>query len=427
MTRMHMVYEWEAEYAPWRNSSAVPLQQWSSRTPRPKKRLVDRTLWQSLSTTEKMPRFQQCLAGQARDLSLRVSAYRSPDLAQVRAAVTAELAARRASVVVAVFWGRHRYVKILWQYLERNLRSNGGVVDRVLAITLKRDRAEEFSKGAELLAAASSKYPREVTQTTFCSQPFGCAYDDILVDPHVVYIKIDDDIIFIKDGSFEHLVYQTLFNDDYTFYSGSVVNNPHSYGVHKFAGALPPMTYHWPRLGTPSLRTKHPDAMTDYYGKTLHDAVGSKAHEAFVYNVALGRLDVYAFDLWNMHQCQCSHPQDDLGMCLYGFYRWSINAFSFVKNVTAQYSTRTPKFDEPTVSIGWVGAIAPHRVAIVGESLFVHCQVRDAVPTPASLAALSCTSLSHRLSPLLSSTVHKAANIPSRLRSSRRDSASLVQ
>ena len=115
--------------------------------------------------------------------------------------------------------------------------------------------------------------------------------------------------------------------------------------------------------------------MDDYYGKTLADAVGSKAHEAFIYNAALGRLDVYTFDLWNMHQCQCSHPQEDLGMCLYGFYRWSINAFAYLRNVTARYNARTPKFDEPTVSIGWVGAIAPHRVAIVGESLFVHCQV----------------------------------------------------
>ncbi len=36
---------------------------------------------------------------------------------------------------------------------------------------------------------------------------------------------------------------------------------------------------------------KH-DAMHRY------DRTGSKAHEAFIHNVAMGRLDVYTFDLW---------------------------------------------------------------------------------------------------------------------------------
>ena len=42
---------------------------------------------------------------------------------------------------------------------------------------------------------------------------------------------------------------QTLFNKDYTFYSGSVVNNPHGYGIHAFAGAYPPATFHFKQFG----------------------------------------------------------------------------------------------------------------------------------------------------------------------------------
>jgi hypothetical protein len=45
--------------------------------------------------------------------------------------VRVELAARGAKVSVAVFWGRERYVSILWRYLERNLAANGGIVDEV--------------------------------------------------------------------------------------------------------------------------------------------------------------------------------------------------------------------------------------------------------------------------------------------------------
>jgi hypothetical protein len=47
---------------------------------------------------------------------------------QVTAAVRQELDARGAYASVAVFWGRERYVTLLWQYLERNLRVNGGIV-----------------------------------------------------------------------------------------------------------------------------------------------------------------------------------------------------------------------------------------------------------------------------------------------------------
>ena len=98
------------------------------------------------------------------------------------------------------------------------------------------DDADGAAGARAILENFVKKYPNAVLDVPFCSHPFGCAYDEILTDPKVVYTKIDDDIIFIKDGSFEHLVYQTLFNKDYTFYSGSVVNNPHSYGVHRFAG-----------------------------------------------------------------------------------------------------------------------------------------------------------------------------------------------
>jgi hypothetical protein len=60
--------------------------------------------------------------------------------------------------------------------------------------------------------------------------------------------------------------------------------------------------------------------------------------------------------------------------------RWSINAFSYLRNVTKKYRWPIPKFDEPAIGIDWPTYLAPHRVGVVGESLFVHCQVsgRDA-------------------------------------------------
>lgn len=52
------------------------------------------------------------------------------------------------------------------------------------------------------------RYPGIVKRVPFCPKAYGCAFDEILVDPHAIYVKLDDDILFIKDGSVEHLVYQ---------------------------------------------------------------------------------------------------------------------------------------------------------------------------------------------------------------------------
>jgi hypothetical protein len=52
-------------------------------------------------------------------------------------------------------------------------------------------------------------------------------------------------------------------------------------------------------------------------------------HESFIYNAANGRLDVYAFDIWNMNECKCADPQPAMDFCHNGFYRWSINAIAW--------------------------------------------------------------------------------------------------
>jgi hypothetical protein len=81
-------------------------------------------------------------------------------------------------------------------------------LDKVIIITLRRDALADFQHAGALLDGAVAKYPGIVREVPFCQQAFGCAYDDIMTDPSAVYTKIDDDIIFIKDGSFEHLIYQ---------------------------------------------------------------------------------------------------------------------------------------------------------------------------------------------------------------------------
>lgn len=67
---------------------------------------------------------------------------------------------------------------------------------------------------------------------------------------------------------------QILFNKDYLFYSGAVVNNPHGYAVHAFVGALPPSTYHWRDLGKQHPPFVNVSTVVDlYYGKNIYDQV----------------------------------------------------------------------------------------------------------------------------------------------------------
>jgi hypothetical protein len=85
--------------------------------------------------------------------------------------VNAELLRRGAKVSVAVFWGRERYVTILWRYLERNLRANGGVVDEVVLITHNRDDATGAEGAKAILADAVRR----------CGRPSrGCSEPDLL-------------------------------------------------------------------------------------------------------------------------------------------------------------------------------------------------------------------------------------------------------
>ncbi len=69
----------------------------------------------------------------------------------------------------------------------------------------------------------------------FCPKAYGCAFDEIMTDPRAVYIKLDDDLVFIKDGSMEHLVYQVA--------ARLVRSSPRTWGV--WGGCSPAWVWSW--------------------------------------------------------------------------------------------------------------------------------------------------------------------------------------
>ena len=360
----------------WRKRGTLPLARWASEmivAPRVQSPPLDAT-FRTTAPAKRHDKFEECIDEQVVAMRARQLQYQSPEISEVQSAVKRILAARGLSVTLVVFWGRHRYVSLLWEYLRRNLVTHMGVVNKLVFVTDFRDANPERSKS--LLASVAKEAGVPVTIYKACSASFGCAFNQFSVDAATVYVKVDDDVIFIKDGSIEHMVYQMLENDDYVVYSGAVVNNPHSWAVHQLLGAHPKTTYHWQdTLSVPPDQPLRVRAAKVYYGANLGDYMGSKAHEAFVINAAIGRLDVYAFGLWNLNQCRCGLPQPQVGMCnAHGYYRWNINAIAWTFNKSTPIAT---SFNEPFISMEWPNAVAPHRSAIVGESLFVHCQVAE--------------------------------------------------
>ncbi len=69
------------------------------------------------------------------------------------------LDARKIVLSVVVFWGRGRYVRTLWPYIERNLKANMGIVGEVLLITHKRDHGEGQDESRAILESGTIAGP----------------------------------------------------------------------------------------------------------------------------------------------------------------------------------------------------------------------------------------------------------------------------
>jgi len=377
VSNLHESYKFLENYAPWRNLADISYAAWKAEFSHPRETRPPFALFETLDERARHDIFMECIADEAMDLQNRSRTYRSPRLSDVRTAARDVKVRTGFSVTGVVYWGRYRYVRILAKYLERNLAVNGGILDKLILI--HGDGFEGGLREPRMQAIAgdlAQRYPGVVKNYAHCVWGgFGCVFQSVITAGGTVYIKLDDDVIFIKDGSLEHMVLEMMDNEDYVFYSGSIVNNPTTIGLHKFVGAYPPLSYHWPTLG----RTTYPfvekkDTFETYFGKNLADQHGNQAHEAFIINAAAGRLDVYTFDAWNINECRAGWGQPDMGPVFRGFVRWSINAYVYTRERLELDKYPVSGEDEPTISANWVMRHAPHRAAALGETLFVHAQ-----------------------------------------------------
>ncbi|CEI68818.1 unnamed protein product [Fusarium venenatum] len=138
-----------------------------------------------------------------------------------------------------VFYGRRQSVSILDCYLKRNLVKNGGLLDGVIFVERTKD-PQDLALLQKLLESEDTyqKWQVEMSDEDNFSSGFGNSYDR--VEDDVMYVKIDDDIVFVEDSVIPSIVKKKIDHPEYYIVSANVVNQPLLSWVHWNLGAIRP-------------------------------------------------------------------------------------------------------------------------------------------------------------------------------------------
>ncbi|CCG83804.1 protein of unknown function [Taphrina deformans PYCC 5710] len=141
-------------------------------------------------------------------------------------------------VVARVFYGRRAMVEILEVYLRRNLIANGGILTSIEFAWQEGSTQPEDVEYLEHLVAVEPDYI-SVKGTT--QGGYSARYDKI--EDGLIYIKIDDDMVYLDDHTVPSMTLALLENPDYKVVSANVVRHPILTHVHARKGALYPFEF----------------------------------------------------------------------------------------------------------------------------------------------------------------------------------------
>ena len=120
---------------------------------------------------------------------------------------------------LVIYTGRWKFLRILFPYLYRELRKNGGILDRVWFMMIDYDDLT-LAHLRELVKVANKLLKEEVFQLHFmgytpgspppASERYPLVYYEVF--PHIIknssnrFFKMDDDIVYIHPGTFRNMV-----------------------------------------------------------------------------------------------------------------------------------------------------------------------------------------------------------------------------
>ena len=247
-------------------------------------------------------------------------------------------------VALMVFFGRKKYAKILFRYIFRELRCNGGIVDKIFIFkntSVESDLAFLSSLQKGKFGEYIEIIPGVRMGISGYSESFDWVSEKCKKDWSIV--KLDDDIVYIKKGSIENLVNFTAKNG--TICSGNVVNSSHCNFIHERIGALPVVDLQF-----------HPEkdyANSGYFPTTEQNRV---IHRNFIKLYDSKMLISYLFDKFVMPDT-----------------RWSINVICWETEHLKgfKFCKDAPGGDEVGVSYHWP-KFSKKLCLTCGNGLFSH-------------------------------------------------------
>ncbi|GLI70423.1 hypothetical protein VaNZ11_015330 [Volvox africanus] len=290
-------------------------------------------------------------------------------------------------IVGVVFYGRRDRVRILDCYLQRNMASNGGLLTYVVFVTATW-QPEDVEFLDRLIAMRGGEYRKLYPQRLDKGYTGHYAW----MDPATIYVKIDDDVVYISDDAIDHMLFALNLNR-YHLISANVVNHQPLELPHSQSGAH--YTYEQARPG--DKRSWQPVMRPAVAASTSKDGAGRRAggapvlkpvpfvdngwdvwgdwrratnvHYSFLANLASGRLSVYNFppneQLWDFNK----HV---------GYTRWRINMIMFkAANIDVHVYNMSSTVDTyPGDDEDYITRILPKQLnrtsAAVSEALAVH-------------------------------------------------------
>uniref|UniRef100_A0A7S4R648 Uncharacterized protein n=1 Tax=Alexandrium monilatum TaxID=311494 RepID=A0A7S4R648_9DINO len=281
-------------------------------------------------------------------------------------------------VEAVIVFGRRDRVRVLHRYLLRNLRVNGGLLDRVSFVVFAA-MADDLLFLQELVQAHAPYYDMPPVTGRRLAKIYS-----ICRDPDTVYIKIDDDIVYIADEAIPAMVRERL-RGRCGVVSANVVNHAILSAVHQDVGAIrnffPPedpagtggasaSPRAWVRAdGQLPLApvTKH--AQSDCVWRLWECAAWM--HESLLSRLADGTECAYDFGFHDFHAHGHGAYKGDKFLPL-AYSRWSINMIALkAEDLTDADLSDLAEDDESEL-----GVVAHHRMGkracAVGRALVSH-------------------------------------------------------
>jgi hypothetical protein len=234
--------------------------------------------------------------------------------------------------------GRKCYLEILLRYLVR--AKNAGEIDRwILWVNTEVDADIEY------MMSLAEEY--DFIETRALTIPYDKNYSihsffAECVDENTVYVRLDDDIVFMEEGALDRLIRFRIANPQYFLVYGNIINNAIIAYIHQRQGAV-----------DRSFGVTTYSALADLGWK--RPAFAHYLHEEFLRQLKVGNIDRFRFPQWILHD----------------YERVSINVISWLGSEFKKFDGKVDRNEEP-----WLAVTKPISLqrpnCIFGEVLFAH-------------------------------------------------------